>query len=109
MHKLRINPLALKDLLEIKEYIENELHNSYAAARLITGIIESYEKLKEYPMLGSDLSSRINISTDFRLLVTGNYIIFYKFDIEYVSIYRILYAKRDYLKIIFKDEEFETN
>jgi toxin ParE1/3/4 len=109
MHKLRINPLAYKDLLEIKEYVTVDLDNPDAATKLITRIINSYEKLRDFPMLGSELSSKINIATDFRFLVSGNHIIFYKVDSEYVSIYRVLFAKREYLKIIFKDEEFETN
>lgn len=109
MHKLRINPLAYKDLLEIKEYVTVDLDNPDAATKLISRIIDSYEKLRDFPMLGGELSSKINIATDFRFLVSGSHIIFYKLDSEYVSIYRVLFAKREYLKIIFKDEEFETN
>ena len=45
--------------------------------------------------------------TDFRFIVSGNYIVFYKVDETYVSIYRILYGRRDYLKIIFEDMTFE--
>ncbi len=47
----------------------------------------------------------MSFDTDFRYLVSGNYLIFYKVDNEYVSIYRILYGRRDYLKIIF-DTDF---
>jgi len=103
MHKLRINPLASKDLMEIKEYITQELENPTAAANVIRKIIRNYEQLKEFPMLGVDLSSKITVSTDYRYLVSGNYIVFYKVDEVYVSVYRILYARRDYLKILFPD------
>lgn len=104
MHKLRINPLASKDLMEIKEHIAKELDNSNAAVKVITKIIQSYEQLKEFPMLGVDLSLKIDISTDYRYLISGNYIVFYKVDDVYVSIYRVLYSKRDYIKILFADE-----
>ena len=104
MHKLRINPLASEDLIEIKEYITKELENSTAAVNVITKIIRSYEQLKEFPMLGVDLSSKIDVSTDYRYLVSGNYIVFYKVDEVYVSVYRILYARRDYLKILFPND-----
>ncbi len=107
MHKLRINPLAKQDMLDIKEYITKELDNPNAAVNVVSKIIESYENLKEFPMIGVDLSSKIDVSTNYRYLVSGNYIVFYKIDEVYVSIYRILYSKRDYVKILFK-EGFES-
>ena len=55
MHKLRINPLARKDLLEIKEYITEELDNSNAAENTLIKIAESYEKLKDFPYMGVEL------------------------------------------------------
>jgi len=104
MPKLRINPLATEDLIEIKNYITRELENPTAAINVVRKIIDSYEKLKEFPMMGADLSVKVNIKTDFRYLVSGNYIVFYRVDDEYVSIYRILYAGRDYLRILFPNE-----
>ncbi len=103
MHKIRLNPLALKDLKAIKQYISIELENPTSAKKVINEIISTYEKLQEFPLIGTDLSSKIDIKTDYRFLVCGNYLVFYKCDSEYVSIYRILYAKRDYLNILFTD------
>ena len=105
MHKLRISPLAKQDLLDIKEYIVNELDNPTSAVKVVSKIIVSYEKLKEFPKLGTELSTKIDISTDYRYLISGNYIVFYKIDNVYVSIYRILYSKRDYIKILLDIEE----
>lgn len=104
MHKLRINPLARKDLLEIKEYITEELDSPNAAENTLIKIAESYEKLKDFPYMGIELSSKIDIVTDYRYLISGKYIIFYKIDDVYVSIYRVLYAKRDYTRILFDEE-----
>lgn len=101
MPKLRINPLAVEDLIEIKDYITKELENPTAAINVVRKIMESYEKLKKIPLIGANLSAKVNIKTDFRYLVSGNYIIFYRVDDKYVSIYRILYAGRDYLRILF--------
>ncbi len=109
MYNLRINPLARKDLLDIKEYISKELDNPSAAVAVITKIIESYEKLKQFPMLGVELSSKIDVSTGFRYLISDNYLIFYKVDNVYVSIYRILYSRRNYIKILFNNDEFEVD
>jgi toxin ParE1/3/4 len=105
MHKIRVNPLALKDLLDIKEYITSQLESPISAANIILKIVESYENLKDFPMLGGSLSSKMNIATDYRYLISGDYIIFYKADNVYISIYRIFYSKRDYLRILFEDKE----
>lgn len=104
MAKIRLSPLALSDLKEIKEYITDELCNPIAANRIVTEIIKDYSLLETSPKLGPSLSSIVHIDTDYRFLVSGKYIIFYKEDDEYVSIYRILYGARDYIKILFSDK-----
>ena len=104
MAKIRLSPLALSDLQEIKEYITDELCNPTAANRIITKIIKDYSLPETSPRLGPSLSSILHIDTDYRFLVSGKYIIFYKTEGEYVSIYRILYGARDYMKILFSDK-----
>jgi len=52
------------------------------------------------------------VETDYRFLVSGKYIVFYQTDGEMVSIYRILYGSRDYMKVLFgnrltDDEDIE--
>jgi toxin ParE1/3/4 len=66
MPKLRINPLATEDLIEIRDYITKELKNPTAAIKVVRKIIQSYEKSKEFPKMGADLSAKVNIKTDFR-------------------------------------------
>jgi toxin ParE1/3/4 len=66
MPKLRINPLATEDLIEIRNYISKELENPTAAIKVMRKIIESYEKLKEFLMMETDLSAKMNIKTNFR-------------------------------------------
>ena len=109
MRKLRINPLAKDDLYDIKEYITQELDNPSAAVNVVANIIDCYGKLKEFPMLGIELSPKIEVPTDFRYLICGNYLVFYKIDDVYVSIYRILYSRRDYVKLLLDGEEKEID
>lgn len=104
MAKIRLSPLALSDLKEIKAYITDELCNPQAADRIVTKIMKDYSLLEISPMLGPSLSSIIHIDTDYRFLVSGKYIVFYKPEGEYISIYRILYGARDYMKILFSDQ-----
>lgn len=78
MLTLRINPLALNDLKDIKEYISTELDSPKAANRLVEKIIKRYESLVDHPYIGAELSGIIGISSDFRYLICEKYIIFYK-------------------------------
>lgn len=101
MASIRLSPTALNDLKEIKNYISDELSNPIAAERTVKQIINDYTLLKISPFMGVSLSSVIHIDTDYRYLVSGQYIVFYKADDEFVSIYRILNGRRDYIKILF--------
>ena len=107
MPKIRITPAAFNDLKEIKTHIENELSNPIAANNVINRIIEDYSRLEESPHLGPSLSTKVSFETDYRFIVSGNYLVFYKANKSYVYIYRILCGRRDYLKIIFDDMVFE--
>ncbi|MTI84836.1 MAG: type II toxin-antitoxin system RelE/ParE family toxin [Firmicutes bacterium] len=106
MLKLRFNPVAKQDLLDIKDYIANELDNPTSANKVVSEVIESYRKLKEFPKLGPELTSKIDVPTDYRYLISGNHIIFYKIEDVYVSIYRILDTRQDYIKILFGEEKY---
>jgi hypothetical protein len=52
----------------------------------------------------ASLSLKINIKTDYRFLVCGVYLIFYKIEGEFISVYRVLNGMRDYLSILFIKE-----
>lgn len=107
MPNVRVTPAALDDLKEIKAYIENDLANPIVATNVIKRIIKDYSLLEISPHMGAPLAPKIHIETDFRFLVSGNYLVFYKADDNFVSIYRILYGRRDYLKTIFNYITFE--
>lgn len=80
MHKIRANTMATEDLIGIRTYITKELENSTAAVNVVRNIIDSYEQLKTFPVMGVDLSTKINVQTDFKYLVSGRYIVFYRAD-----------------------------
>jgi len=101
-YKIRINPVALADVQEIMTYIAED--NPGAAAKIGTSIYATIEKLADFPQMGVSLESKINLKTDYRFLVCGAYLIFYKLEGEFVSVYRILNGIRDYLSILFADE-----
>jgi len=98
--KIKVNPLAVKDIKEVKEYIREE--NIIAINKFTQILMDSIENLAEFPELGMELSKKIEIKTDYRYLIIDEYIIFYKFDYKYLYVYRILSSKRDYIKILFE-------
>jgi len=101
-YKIRINPVAIADLHEIKAYIAED--NPEAAKKIGTAIYSKIEKLADFPEMGVSLGAKINIKTDYRFLVCGAYLIFYKIEGESILVYRILNGRRDYLSILFSDE-----
>ena len=60
-------------------------------------------KLADFPLIGAPLSSIYEIDSDYRFLVCGNYLAFYRPQESEVLIDRILYGRRDYLVILFGD------
>ena len=95
---------AKEDLKDIRTYIREDLDNPTAAKAVVDRIIERIRQLEQFPMLGAALSSVIEPETDYRFLVSGSYLIFYRIEKDAVYVDRILYGKRDYLKILFKNE-----
>jgi len=103
MNKLAISPLARKDLKDIKTYISEELENPIAAVNVISRIIKKIKNLKAMPGMGARLSSKVSFDTDYRFLVCGNYLAFYRHEEKTVFVDRVLYGRRDYIKILFPE------
>ena len=101
MAKLLISPEAKQDLLEIKEYISNELDSPIAAKNVTDKIIKQISSLSDFPKIGTMLSSIINMETGYRFLVCGSYTAFYRYIDNTVFVDRILYGKRDFMRILF--------
>jgi len=103
MNKLLISPEARKDLEGIKTYISKELENPIAAVNVVSRIIKSIKSLKDTPGIGRPLATKVSFETDYRFLVCGNYLAFYRFEDKTVYVDRILYGRRDYVKILFPE------
>lgn len=101
MMKLRINPEVIEDIAEIKQYVREELYNLTAADRIAKRIVSAYKELKTAPFIGAPLDSVLEVKTDYRFLVCGNYLIFYKVKDDVISIYRVMNGRRDYCRQLF--------
>ena len=101
MAKVRYSQIAKLDLEQIGDYILEELKNPTAALRTVNRIQDAVDKLNDFPHIGTSLSARYENVNNYRFLVCENYLVFYREQAGDVYIDRILYGKRDYLKILF--------
>ena len=101
MNCIHMSRIAKDDLAEIKQYITEKLENPIAAHSVVKRITHTIRELEQQSLIGTPLSSLQRISSDYRYLVCGNYMIFYRTYESDVYIDRILYGRRDYMKVLF--------
>lgn len=98
---------ACRDLDDIWDYIVTDLCNASAAERVVNDILDVVEQLENFSEMGALLASIANVDSDYRFIVSGNYLIFYRVSGMDVYVDRILYGRRDYLRILFGDTHAE--
>jgi len=104
MARIHISPEAESDLQDIKEYIAVELANPVAAIHTVSTITKGMRRLIAFPDSGAPLSSLVNIQTDYRFVGAGNYLVFYRHEQGDVYIVRVLYNRRDYVRMLVASE-----
>ena len=107
MNNLHLSDEAQADLAGIKSYIAKDLENPSAALSTVRNITKDIRRLREHSMIGASLSSIADVESDYRFLVTGSYLTFYRVHGSNVYVDRVLYGRRDYLRILFGDTQDE--
>ena len=102
-NKLYYAPRALRDLDDIWDYIASDLSNTHAAMDITTEIMDSVDRLGDFAEMGAPLASIVDIESDYRFLVVKDYLVFYRTSGDHVYIDRVLYGRRDYLRILFEN------
>lgn len=101
MATVLFSPEALNDLEEIKSYIQDDLENDIAAANTVKKIIDRIRELEAFPKMGSPLNSVTKTDNSYRYLLCNNYTAFYRVEKDSVYIVRVLYGRRDYMRVLF--------
>jgi len=101
MAQLHISPEAKRDLHDIKEYITVELDSPSAAVNTVSKIIKAIGRLIDFPEIGAPLASIVDLPNDYRYLVSGNYLVFYRHEENKIIVVRVINGRRDYMKILF--------
>lgn len=86
-----------EDLKNIKEYIAED--NEETAVKVIREIYTQFEKIQQFPYMGTDLAKRVSFRTDYKYVVCGNYVVLYKTRKEYIEIYRVVNRYQDITQI----------
>ena len=107
MNKLYLSPEAQEDLSEIKAYIAEDLENPQAALSTVMKITKTIRMLQDHALIGTPLSAVADVNSDYRYLVSGSYMVFYRVAGKDVFIDCVLYGRRDYLRILFGDTHAE--
>ena len=96
--KVRILHRAQKDLTEILDYIERDTPR--AAARFVDKLLSKIEGLENLPEMGVVPKDEYLKARGYRVLVEGEYLIFYKILSRQVRIYRVLHGRRKYRHLL---------
>ncbi|WP_298033128.1 type II toxin-antitoxin system RelE/ParE family toxin [uncultured Dysosmobacter sp.] len=109
-YKIHYTKESRRDLDEIWDYISSELQNTSSAERTVNRIMDDVDRLADFAEIGAPLSSIADVDSDYRFLVTGSYLTFYRVYGSDIYVDRVLYGRRDYLRILFdKLQDDETN
>ncbi len=102
MYQIEYLPIAMQDMVDIARYISHELCNPAAAEKLSQEMVEVAEKLAAFPYSNAVHVTIRPLKLEYRKLIIRNYIMFYWVDEtkKRVVIARVLFARRDYEKLI---------
>lgn len=80
--------------MEIVEYVQ--IDNPAAAIKLLDEIDEAISRLEEFPFRGRVPDDARLKALNYRILVVGNYLVFYVVADNAIEIRRVLHGKRQY-------------
>ncbi len=107
MAEIVFSPEAISDLKQTVKYITEDLQSEQAARNTMQRIISKIRMLEDFPGTGSSLSAVVDFETDYRYLVCGNYTAFYRWENGTVYVVRVLYGRRDFMRILFGEPKEE--
>lgn len=102
--RVNYSPAFLEDLFNIGEYIERQLMNPDAAARVTGGILDATEVLAAYPESGARVFLPGGLDSGYRFVRFQGYLAVYRLRGGEVYVARAVHEKQDYMKLLFPGE-----
>jgi len=95
---VRVLRRAQRDVQEIYDYLNREAPTS--ADEIVDEILEAIESLTTLSARGARPRDATLRAAEFRFLVVGVYLVFYKTVGKQVRVYRVLYGRRAYRELL---------
>ncbi|SCW78524.1 addiction module toxin, RelE/StbE family [Paenibacillus tianmuensis] len=95
-YNLRYLALAESDLIDIVNYISEQLCAPQAANNLVNKFEKAISRLEDFPYSGHPYRCTGKLEDEYRMLAVENYLVFYVVLDNIVEIRRIIYSKRNY-------------
>jgi len=95
--RVDINKIAERDMLDIIFFISMD-NCAAVAQKQLDKLMRDIRALEHAPDIGSWVRLRTNRATNNRYLVSGNYVVIYKIEPEYVEIIRVFDGRTDWQK-----------
>ena len=95
---VRILRRAQADIIEIRNYVARD--SPRAAKRVVDKLLDRIESLAQLPELGVVPSDDYLQARSFRVVIEGEYLVFYKVLRRQVRLYRILHGRRKYRHLL---------
>lgn len=102
MYEIVYLPIARQDMVEIAAYISHTLASPMAAAALAEELIAAADKLAEFPYANTAYFPIRPLKREYRKLLVQNHVMLYFIEEEkkQITIARVLYARRDYERLL---------
>lgn len=90
---------CINEIIEIYEYITNNLKDNKAAKKLIRKVLDKILSLSKMPEMYMKIGKVDKLKREYHRMVVKNYVILYTIDFENKKVYisRMIYRRRNYL------------
>lgn len=95
MRRLGWRPRAHLDRESIAIHLGMERGNPQAAIKAIEAIDEALESILATPEIGRHFPAAHPGGREYRKILTGSYVVFYTFDNESVTVFRVLHQRQN--------------
>ena len=101
-YRVALTPLAAHDLYQITVYVAESLSAAQTAVALLDRLQKAIDNLAYFPRRNELVDGAVWSRRGLRKMVVDNYLVFYLVDEKRrsVEVLRVMYAKRDYNKVL---------
>ena len=104
MYSVRYTPEAVRDMDSVWDGVYEASKSRDTADKYVNEFAEAIAKKKRFPLTGTPLRYK-GLFTGFYYVTFKKYMAFYRVKDSYIEVIRIIMAKRDYMAILFPEND----